>query len=142
MLKLLVAVDGSPHSKRAIEAVAHMARTGVPLEVTLLNVREPLVLYSEMSVASIDAIEAAQVDAQNRLLGEAEALALGCGLSLRGSQKAVGLAGPEVVRVAVEHGVDQIVLGTHGRGAAGSLLLGSVSQRVVHLSPLPVLLVK
>lgn len=141
MLKLLIAVDGSPHSKRAIEAVAHMARAGAPLEVTLLNVREPLVLYSEISVASMDAIEA-QIDAQNHQLGEAEALALGCGLSLRASERAVGLAGPEVVRVAVEHGVDQIVLGTHGRGAAGSLLLGSVSQRVVHLSPLPVLLVK
>jgi nucleotide-binding universal stress UspA family protein len=82
------------------------------------------------------------MDAQNHLLSEAEALALGCGLSLRGSERAAGQAGPEIVRVAVERGVDQIVLGTHGRGAAGSLLLGSVSQHVVHLSPLPVLLVK
>jgi nucleotide-binding universal stress UspA family protein len=33
-------------------------------------------------------------------------------------------------------------MGTHGRSAAGSLFLGSVAQRVLHLSALPVLLVK
>jgi nucleotide-binding universal stress UspA family protein len=33
-------------------------------------------------------------------------------------------------------------MGTHGRGAVGSLLIGSVAQRVVHLAKVPVLLVK
>jgi nucleotide-binding universal stress UspA family protein len=48
----------------------------------------------------------------------------------------------EIVRVANERGVDQIVMGTHGRSAAGGLFIGSVSQRVVHLAKMPVLLVK
>ena len=58
------------------------------------------------------------------------------------TQSAVGLAAQEIVRVADERGVDQIVMGTHGRGAVGSLLLGSVAQRVVHQAKVPVLLVR
>ena len=80
MLKLLIAVDGSDHAKRAIEAVATMVRAAVPLEVTLLNVRELPVIYGELPVVSIDEIEMAQKKAQDNVLAEAEALALGCGL--------------------------------------------------------------
>jgi nucleotide-binding universal stress UspA family protein len=64
------------------------------------------------------------------------------GLTLRPTQRAVGLAAPEIVRVATELQADQIVMGTHGRGAMGTLFLGSVSQRVIHLAPMPVLLVR
>jgi len=42
--------------------------------------------------------------------------------------------------VAAEH-VDLVVLGTHGRGMVGHLLLGSVAERVVRRSPVPVLTV-
>ena len=52
------------------------------------------------------------------------------------------LAAQEILRVADERGVDQIVMGTHGRGMVGSLLLGSVAQRVVHQAKVPVLLVR
>lgn len=142
MLKLLIAVDGSDAAKRAIEVVATMSRAPMALEVTLLNVREPPIIYGDLPVVSIDEIEAALKREQDQVLAEAETLALGCGLNLRPAQRAVGLPGPEIVRVAAEQGVDQIVMGTHGRGAMGSLFIGSISQRVVHLSKLPVLLVK
>jgi nucleotide-binding universal stress UspA family protein len=142
MLKFLIAIDGSDCAKRAIETVAKMARAGAPLEVILLNVRDPLVIFGDLPAVNIDQIEAAQQKFQDNLLADAQALVLGCGLKLLSVQRAVGLAGPEIVRVAAEHAVDQIVMGTHGRGAVGSLFIGSVSQRVVHLSEVPVLLVK
>jgi nucleotide-binding universal stress UspA family protein len=54
----------------------------------------------------------------------------------------VGEAAAEIVRAADECGAEVIVLGTRGRGSLGSLFLGSVAQRVVHLAAVPVLLVK
>jgi nucleotide-binding universal stress UspA family protein len=47
-----------------------------------------------------------------------------------------------IVDYAKEHGVDLIVMGTHGRGAVAHLLLGSVAERVVRLAPCPVLTVR
>lgn len=142
MLKMMIAVDGSPHAQRAIEAVARMARAGVDLEVHLLNVRDPQIYYGELPVMNIEEIEAAQKAAQDALLAEAQKRALELGLKVRSLHAAVGLPAAEIVRLATEVGVDQVVLGTHGRGAMGSLFLGSVAQRVAHLASLPVLLVK
>jgi len=44
-----------------------------------------------------------------------------------------------ILRVAGEEGADLIVLGTHGRGALGKLLMGSVAEKVVRGAPCPVL---
>jgi nucleotide-binding universal stress UspA family protein len=53
-----------------------------------------------------------------------------------------GTPGIDLPRVATEQAADMIVMGTRGLGAVGALLLGSVTQRVVHNATLPVLLVK
>jgi len=44
-----------------------------------------------------------------------------------------------IVDYAREHAIDLIVMGTHGRGPLGHLILGSVAERVVRLAPCPVL---
>ena len=47
----------------------------------------------------------------------------------------------EIVRYAAQHGIDLIVLGTHGRTGFSRALLGSVAERVARTAPCPVLTV-
>jgi nucleotide-binding universal stress UspA family protein len=47
-----------------------------------------------------------------------------------------------IIDYAREHAVDLIIMGTHGRGALGHILMGSVAERVVRLAPCPVLTVR
>ena len=54
----------------------------------------------------------------------------------------VGAASIEVVRVAKHEKAHMIVMGTHGHGMLGRAVMGSVAQRVVTDSDVPVLLVK
>jgi nucleotide-binding universal stress UspA family protein len=141
-MKMLIAVDGSEPARRAIEAVARLAGQVQSMQVVLLNVADAMMFYGDLPPFDLEAVERAQRLHQERLLAEAEAQARACGLQDLRTQSAVGRASDEILRVAEERGVDQIVMGTHGRGAVGSLLLGSVAQRVVHQTKVPVLLVR
>ena len=54
----------------------------------------------------------------------------------------VGVPSEEILKAARKHKAHLIVMGTHGHGLLGRMLMGSVAQRVVADSPVPVLLVK
>jgi nucleotide-binding universal stress UspA family protein len=53
-----------------------------------------------------------------------------------------GLTASQIVEYADEHGVDLIVMGTHGRRGVAHLLLGSVAEHVVRTAACPVLTVR
>lgn len=59
-------------------------------------------------------------------------------------QRSLGEGKPfvEIVKYAREHGVDLIVMGTHGRGGMAHLLLGSVADKVIRTAPCPVMTVR
>lgn len=142
MLKMLIAVDGSTHALRAIEAVAALARNGCALQAALFNVREVPLIYGELPVIDLGAVEQALAQQQDELLRAAERHAAGVGLALLPSRRASGFASAEIVREAQAFGADQIVMGTRGMGAVRSLFIGSVAQRVVHEAGVPVLLTR
>jgi nucleotide-binding universal stress UspA family protein len=48
----------------------------------------------------------------------------------------------EIIETAKMQQVDLIVMGTHGRAGLQYMLLGSVAEKVVHLAPCPVLVVR
>ena len=134
MLKVLIAVDGSTHAQHAIESVGRLARAGAAVQVSLVNVRNGPVFYGELPAISAEEVDRAQRKAQEELLDNAQARALALGLTLGSIEHAEGLPAQEIARAASEIGVDQVVMGTHGRGA--------VAQQVVHLVKVPVLLVR
>jgi len=79
-------------------------------------------------------------DARQRLstaLGEAEQKKFRSKWELRW-----GIPYVEIDDYAARHGIDLIVMGTHGRGAIGGLFLGSVADKLVRKAPCPVLVVR
>lgn len=142
MLKVLIAVDGSAHAQSAIEAAVRLQAQTKGLEAVLLNVREWPLFYGDLPPVRYEEIERDQLRHQKELLEAALTAARRSGLELVSTFAESGDPATEIARVAEEQGFDQIVIGTHGRGAVGSLLIGSVAQRVVHLAKVPVVLVK
>lgn len=55
---------------------------------------------------------------------------------------AQGLPHMEINRAATENAADLVVMGTHGRSGIPHLLMGSVAERVVRTSELPVLTIR
>jgi nucleotide-binding universal stress UspA family protein len=142
VLKILIAVDGSDHAHRAIEAVGKMARSALNLQAVLVCVSPEPLFYGDYTVGTIQKIEEDQNRQQNTILVQAMTLAREQGLQLEDPARAYGVIANEIVRIAQERQVDQIAMGTRGMGAVGNLLLGSIAQRVLHQSSVPVLLVK
>jgi nucleotide-binding universal stress UspA family protein len=143
-LRILVAIDGSEHSARTVKHVIRM-KDGMrqKLEVLLLNVQPPIPMKNVLfdgRLSEVHRLEEPLKQQGARELAPA-ATALGaagveCQLHVE-----IGEPAPAIARFAKTHHCEMIVMGTRGMGAIASLFLGSVATKVVHLSPLPVLLV-
>ena len=141
-MKVLVPLDDSEVSLRALDWVAVLQRECASVEVELLNVRPLAEHYGSVSALDHAAVERALREAQQRVLARALHHGARTGLQHLAAHAAQGLPAEAIVEAARAQGVDQIVMATHGRGAVGAFFLGSVAQRVAHLAPMPVTLVK
>lgn len=141
MLKLLIAVDGSEHARRAIQAIARLAQETGPMEVLLVHVTGnlPLKVNPAMWVGHLQ--ENAVRSHQWQVLEKAVHLAHENGLVDCKTEATSGMVAQAIVRVATQAGVDQIVMGTRGLKAQRNHSLGSVAHQVLQLASIPVLLV-
>ena len=136
-MRILLAVDGSACSDAAVEEVARRPWPGKS-EIKLINVTEPPILMGmEPWVASpqyFDTLEKAVRDVASRVLEKArEKLKTSKDRSLEVSSEVIqGSPAQTIVEEAEQWGADLIVMGSRGLGAWGRLLLGSVSNSVVH----------
>ena len=141
MLKPLVPIDGSPSAMRALgHAIAESeGRAGV--QVHLLNVQALPVHTFPSKLVPPDLIDQELRREGRALLEEARAAVQSAGLAPV-CHVHIGHPGEQIAACAAKHGCDAIVMGTLGMGAVAGLLLGSVATKVVHVTQVPVTLVK
>ena len=141
MRTILVPVDGSACAERAIEETVKLTQKSGPLDIHLLNV-QPRIFVEETLVY----LDAAKMDTYyygqgSKGLASAEKLLKKAGIAYT-AHRAVGPVAETIVTKAKELGADGILMGTHGHGRVAGMLLGSVSNKVLHLSPVPVTFVR
>jgi nucleotide-binding universal stress UspA family protein len=142
MRKVLMAVDSSEHALNAVRFAISLARENGPLSVHLVTAHEEPLLYGEIAVYETrQKIADLQRQHGEAVLAPAEALLREAGVTYA-AEILTGPVAQSLADCAVGQGCDAIVMGSRGHGAVGSLMLGSVATKVLHLSKLPVLLVK
>jgi nucleotide-binding universal stress UspA family protein len=138
MFKNIVwATDGSDYADRALATATSLASES---GATLLAVH--CVQYL-VGPGSKGALPEPGEDERTQKVSEQVAELTRQGVSATSKVVYSGASGPAhaVAEVAAEEGADLIVVGTKGHTALGGLLVGSVTQRLLHIAPCPVLVV-
>lgn len=143
--RIVVPVDGSPTSTRALVAALQMARDGAG-SVRLIHVIEELaqvIAYDPYGAYPGDLVKIMRENGQ-KILEQALNIAKSAGVPA--DQRLVEAAGQrlaEVVNNEVRtYGGDLIVLGTHGRRGIGRVLLGSGAEQIIRAAEVPVLVIR
>jgi len=134
---ILVAIDGSGPSRHAARFAMNLARQ-VSAKVTLLTVLpQPRLIPMGPLGTSISTSAPGELEI-SKLREQLDAIAAESPAVKPDRVVELGSPAETIIDWASHHGVDLIVLGAHGHGAARRFLLGSVSDRVVQNAHCPV----
>lgn len=135
---ILVPVDGSDNSLRALKFAAQRFRDASHVQLLLLNVQPAMPASSRVKPAMIK-------DHHKRMSEEALAPARTAAERLGAMFDCyfrVGDPAEVITNFARRAKCAEIIMGTRGLGRIRGLLLGSVTMKVIHLTTVPVTLVK
>jgi nucleotide-binding universal stress UspA family protein len=137
--KIMVAVDESAFAAHAADVGTELAKS-LNAELAFIHVIDPVDFAEPGSGVPADVMGSmAERDAKNLLSAFRErAPAKPAPLEF----VELGKPSAKIVEGAKSWPADLIVVGSHGRGRVGSLVLGSVAEGVVHHAPCPVLIVR
>jgi nucleotide-binding universal stress UspA family protein len=136
--RVLVAVDGSEGSEKALECAISICRA-VDAELTALAVEGKLPAYAA-SRGEVDEVKAEKDQYFNRVLDRAKATAAASDVVID-TELIAGHAAEVITHYARAHGHDLIVIGHRGH-FLGDYLLGSTADRVAHHAHCPVMVVR
>lgn len=141
---ILIPVDESPISYAAVEQALTLAKD-LNAEVTIMSAIavDPFVGvdFYKVAPAVTDYFMKAEENAQLRLK-DIEHLFVRDGIQVQSKIIRGVSAADGIISIADEVNADLIVMGSHGRTGFKKVMLGSVAQNVLTLSPIPVLIVK
>lgn len=124
---LLIPLDGSPHALSAIREAALLAKAG-SARIVLLNVINIAHCAERIGMGEDLALEAEEV------IREGKGILIERGIDLERISASIKHGGPakEILRVAKEEDPCLILMGRQGRSALRDILLGSVSNEIIH----------
>lgn len=142
MRRFLLAVDGSETSSRATECfLKQVTWFKEPIELHLINVQPQLpgdvnMLVEKTEIRRFHEERGLAALANSRVRLDAAGVRYVVHVAVSGN------FADSIVNYAIAKNCEQIFMGTRGMDAVAGLLFGSVATKVVHLSIVPVLLVK
>ncbi len=139
MRRIIAAIDGSDESQRALRTAVQFARA-FGARLTIINV---LPMYDENVevVGSFEEFDQAHEAYARKMVDEA-AGTVDLPPEKLNTQVLRGTPAEAVALAAEASDVDLVVVGSRGRNAVARVLLGSVSDRLVHVCQKPVLVVR
>ena len=142
---ILVPVDGSRHSKKALEFACEYA-SKFDASIHLVHVAQPLhndkTLVLGAAAVTVHASREELESAGKQVIDAAVEVASEHGCEGVTSEIDGGDPAQVIVRTAKSKNADMIVMGTRGLSNLSELLVGSVSNKVTHLSPCTVVTVR
>jgi nucleotide-binding universal stress UspA family protein len=142
-MKILIATDGSKPAMHAVKYAVKLLRSlsSTSNAITLISVHEDVGLRHAKAFVGKEAVADYLRELSEQELKPARKLLDAAGVK-HDMEVRTGHVAQEIVRCAKAGKFDLIALGAKGRGAIADLLLGSVAQRVLTMSEVPVVLVK
>jgi nucleotide-binding universal stress UspA family protein len=135
---IVFATDGSDFAVLAEgHALALARQTGARLEGVCVVDHHVATRLGALSSELLDELKREGQQALDRLAQRAHEASIDVGTHL-----AEGQVGPTILSEAARLGADMIVIGSHGHGTLLDILMGSVSQYVLHHSSVPVCIVR
>ena len=140
-MNILLAVDGSPYTKKMLAYLAaHDEMLGTSHSYTAITVQAALPPRARAALGK-EVVDAYYAEEGEKVLAPVVKFLARHGVQLKTVTK-VGPAGETIAKVAESGKYDLIVMGTHGHGSLGKLVMGSVSTQVLANCQVPVLLVR
>ena len=140
-MNILLAVDGSPYTKKMLAYLAaHDEMLGTSHSYTAITVQAALPPRARAALGK-ETVDSYYAEEGEKVLAPVVKVLARHGVQLKTVTK-VGPAGETIAKVAESGKYDLIVMGTHGHGSLGKLVMGSVSTQVLANCQVPVLLVR
>lgn len=140
-MKILLAVDGSAYTKKMLAYVAsHSDLFGPSNAFTLLTVQAPLPPRARAAVGA-DAANEYYAEEAGKVTAPTVKFLKRHGIEAKVVHK-VGSPGEQIAKYADAGKFDMLMMGSHGHGSLGNLVMGSVATQVLAHCGVPVLLVR
>lgn len=145
--KWLVAFDFSEQANAALRRAAVLLEALGGGQVVVAHIHRPMSTgfgaeFAAVSPAFKDVDKVIQDSAGKKMVEVLEPLGAEFGKVVFRSRIEAGYPPDRIAAIADEEGVDQIVIGSHGRRGLERFFLGSVAERVARLADRPVLIFK